>query len=188
METNYKLLTFNQDYADEHDVPALAVMTNEEYQKWLKVKSGKLNPKYEEHYARWKANDDLQKNFWKTLKDNGITNTDKKIPWDRPDLKKLVEDYRTNYKYMSCPSKVKSFLSASLGNGGDGFGEKYSNYYLMEEFVKAGVVKVLDVSEDFAKTFKKANLEDLSLCNIFNEDELYDYDEDDEDDKDEDED
>ena len=32
------LLTFNEDYADEHDVPALAVMTEDEYAKWSKTR------------------------------------------------------------------------------------------------------------------------------------------------------
>lgn len=36
--TNYYLLTFNEDYADEHDVPALACFTQEQYDKWLKNK------------------------------------------------------------------------------------------------------------------------------------------------------
>ena len=34
---NY-LLTFNQDWADEHDVPALAVMSEMELEEWKKVK------------------------------------------------------------------------------------------------------------------------------------------------------
>jgi hypothetical protein len=32
------LLTFNQDWADEHDVPALAVMTEDEFKKWSKTR------------------------------------------------------------------------------------------------------------------------------------------------------
>jgi hypothetical protein len=32
----FYLLTFNEDWADEHDVPALACMDQEEYDKWLK--------------------------------------------------------------------------------------------------------------------------------------------------------
>jgi hypothetical protein len=32
------LLTFNQDWADEHNVPALAVMTEDEFKKWSKTR------------------------------------------------------------------------------------------------------------------------------------------------------
>jgi hypothetical protein len=67
------------------------------------------------------------------------------------------------------PNKVKSNLCAYLGNSGECFDEQFSNYYLNKEFVEAGIVKVYEVSEDFADTFKVANLDRLSLCNIFNQ-------------------
>lgn len=31
---NYYLLTFNEDWADEHNVPALACMDEQEYKRW----------------------------------------------------------------------------------------------------------------------------------------------------------
>ena len=34
----FYLLTFNEDWADEHDVPALAVMDEEELEEWKKTK------------------------------------------------------------------------------------------------------------------------------------------------------
>lgn len=34
----YYLLTFSENWADEHDVPALACMNENEYEKWLKTK------------------------------------------------------------------------------------------------------------------------------------------------------
>lgn len=182
----YKLLTFNDDYADEHDVPAVAVMTEKEFEKWCKTPSGKKNPAYDEKKAIYDANEQLSTDFWKGLKEAGITNTSL-IPKDRPDLIKLEQDYRKNYKYMRPPNKVKSYLSANLGNGGEGFEEGYSEYYLLEEFIAAGIVHVFDVTEEFAKTFLEADLEGLSLCNIFDLDSIaeggdYDDDEDDEDD------
>lgn len=36
--TNYYLLTFEEDYTDEHDVPALACFTQEQYDSWLETK------------------------------------------------------------------------------------------------------------------------------------------------------
>ncbi len=35
---NYYLLVFNEDYGDEHDVPALACFNQKQYDKWLKTK------------------------------------------------------------------------------------------------------------------------------------------------------
>jgi hypothetical protein len=182
----HKLLTFNDDYADEHNVPALAVMTEQEYQKWLKTPSGKKVAGYDEKKALYDANEKLSSDFWKALKDAGITNTSL-IPKDRPDLINLEEAYRKSYKYMRHPNKVKSFLRANLGNGGECFDEGYSNYYLFEEFVAAGIVEVFDVTEEFAKTFKKTNLEDLSLCNVFDLEDLSDYDDEDDDEDEDDE-
>ena len=94
-----KLLIFNEDWADEHNVPALEVMTDEEYNIWCK--------------------------------------------------------------------KPSENLCAYLGNSGDGFEENFTNYYLYEEFVKANIVKVTEITEDFYNTFKAAKLSYLSLCNIF---------------------
>jgi len=34
----FYLLTFNEDWADEHDVPALAVMNQKEFDKWSKTR------------------------------------------------------------------------------------------------------------------------------------------------------
>lgn len=50
---NYKLLTFCEDWADEHNVPALACMTEEEYNTWLQTASGELNPNFDEELKEW---------------------------------------------------------------------------------------------------------------------------------------
>jgi len=41
----YKLLVFNEDCADEHSVPALAVFTEEEFVNWKASNLGKKRPK-----------------------------------------------------------------------------------------------------------------------------------------------
>jgi hypothetical protein len=35
---NFYLLTFNEDWADEHNVPALACMSQKEYDEWAKTR------------------------------------------------------------------------------------------------------------------------------------------------------
>lgn len=171
----YYLLTFDDDYADEHNVPALACMTEEEYLKWRKTPSGKLNPKYEEQKVAYEANEKRSKDFWALLKKegavlNGSPNTGA-IPKDRPDLIAAEKDYRKNYSHLRHPKRVFSDMNAYLGNGGDSFDDGYTYYYLMEEFVDAGIVKVTEVDESFHATFHRANLASLSLCNVFTIDE-----------------
>ena len=168
--SKYKLLTFNEDYADEHNVPALCIMSEEDYEIWLKTPSGTLNPNYE---SEKKASDDYyltSKTFWKTLEDkgyatNGIANTTK-IPKDDLETLQLEKEFRA----LQYPRRIKRVLSnmyAYLGNGGECFEEAYSDLYLMEEFVNKGIVKVTDVDESFAKVFNDNRLYDLSLCNVF---------------------
>lgn len=41
-EKKYKLLVFNEDWADEHDVPALEVMSEKQYNKWLENKEPEI--------------------------------------------------------------------------------------------------------------------------------------------------
>lgn len=163
---NYKLLTFNEDWADEHNVPALACMTEEEYNTWLKTPSGELNPDYEkenEEYQR-KLND--YNNFIKELQ---VKNLYTKKPADFTEQEK--EWYEENQKpYCSpyhLPKRISSNLLAWLGNSGEGFEERYEHLHLMQEFVWEDIVKVYDVSEDFYNTFHKAKLSNLNLCNVF---------------------
>jgi len=93
----YFLLVFNEDWADEHDVPALAIMTEKEYNKW---------------------------------------------------------------------AGIRLSINANLGNGGECFMENEQGS-TGKELVKSGIVRKYKVDEAFAKTFKKARLGDLSLCNVF---------------------
>ena len=162
----YKLLTFCEDYADEHNVPALACMTEEEYNIWLKKPSGKLNPDYE------KQNEEFQKKLQEYKE--FIENSKKRKLFDKlpvtftQEEKEWVEKNRKPYVFQyDSPKRVDSYIETWLGNSGDKFEENYEHLYLMEEFVEGGYVKVFDVSEDFYNTFNKAGLNSLSLCNIF---------------------
>lgn len=130
----YYLLIFNDDYADEHNVPALEVMTQEEFDKWKETPSGVLNKNYEKELQEFRA--------------------------------------KKSYGYFYAPKKLEfSFLYAFLGNGGDNFNDSYKNFYLMKEFI-GNCVEVKEISEEFYKTFKKNNLNQLSLCNIFDTEDL----------------
>jgi len=166
----YYLLTFNQDWADEFDVPALACMNEENYNKWLKTPSGEINPNYEKLLEKKEALDKEWNDFWNLLKKkgytlNGTANTSK-IPKDDTDTLALEKSIRAK-GHLILPNKVESKIRAYLGNSGECFEEGYTNLYLMEEFVQEGVVNVFEVNEDFYNTFKKANLDSLSLCNVF---------------------
>lgn len=166
----YKLLTFNEDYGDEHNVPALCVMSEEQYKIWLKTPSGTLNPNYE---SEKKASDDynlINQKFWKTLESkgytiNGIANTTK-IPKNDLETLQLEKELRA-LKYPRHIKRVLSNMRAYLGNDGECFEEAYSDLYLMEEFVSKGLVKVTDVDESFVKVFNDNKLSNLSLCNVF---------------------
>ena len=124
METNFRLLVFCEGYADEHNVPALVVMSKEGYEHWLEQPSGTLNPDYDEKLKKFEANEKISSDFWKALKEAGITNTSL-IPKDRTDLIEMENNYRKNYSYhVYKPKKVKSNICAYLGNSGEDFGQE----------------------------------------------------------------
>jgi hypothetical protein len=106
----YYLLRFNEDWADEHNVPALACMNENKFNNW---KQRKLS------------------------------------------------------------------IHAHLGNNGDGFMEEEQGL-TGTECIKHGYVKKFIVDEEFYKTFNKAKLKDLSLSNIFDDDNQYEDDDEDE--------
>jgi len=164
---NY-LLTFCEDYADEHNVPALNIMNEEEYNAWREAEAGLLNPNFDELKKAYRANEKRSTDFWKLLKDEGIENTSL-IPEDRQDLKDLEKEYRYNYKYLHHPKKVNSYIHAYLGNSGEGFEDQFSDFYLNQELIDAKIVEVFEVSDEFVKIFNEAKLDRLSLCNVFTE-------------------
>lgn len=171
----YYLLTFNDDYGDEHNVPALECMTEEEYNTWLSTPVGILNENYS-----------IQKEKY----DNAIRESKevqeelKSLNWwsSSVDLKSLSKELQDKYQklskksyvsYRDCPKKLKQcFLWASLGNSGEYFNEGYMNHIIMKDFVDDKTVSVVEVDENFYETFKKVNLNNLSLCNIFRTEEL----------------
>jgi hypothetical protein len=160
----YKLLVFNEDWADEHDVPALAVMSEENYEKWLETPSGRLNKKYDEDLKAYNQLEERKEEISAAIKKEGCWNKSLK---SYPEyLKKLYNEY-CDIGYLDSPIRVYSYINAHLGNSGDGFGEGFSSFYLMKEFVEEGIVQVTDVTDEFADTFFEAGLERLSLCNIF---------------------
>lgn len=171
---NYKLLTFCEDWADEHNVPAVACMTEEEYNVWLKSPSGKLNPNYGKEYQEYQQKVSDFDNFTEELKKRNL-NT--KPPKDFTEEEKLWynENKKPYVSWYNKPTRVYSGLRAYLGNSGEGFEDDYEDLYLMEEFVQEDIVKVFDVNEDFYNTFHKAKLSQLSLCNIFVNLELDEY-------------
>ncbi len=174
----YYLLTFEQDWADEHDVPALECMTEEGYEKWLNSASGKINPKYAEQKEAWDAHDAKQKAFWQGMSDRNLSNkqftsyTKEEKEWY--DKNKI--DYMSSRNY---PRRVKSYIHAFLGNGGEGFGENFEDLVLMRDFVDQGYVQVYEVDKSFYDMFHKAGLNGLSLCNVFQDKRDWGYDEDD---------
>lgn len=185
----YYLLTFNDDWADEHNVPALQCFNEKDYNKWLSEPAGKLNPRYEEQKKQVEEIEAQWKKFWKDLEINGFVLNGSAnsgvIPKGHPlELeKKRLDNLPRNYGRSI--RRVFSYMSVNLGNNGDGFGEGYSEYLWNREFTEGrySPVTVKEVSEDFYKTFKRAKLADLSLCNIFEfkADKWIDDDEEDED-------
>jgi len=158
----YFLLTFNEDYADEHNVPALACMTEQQYNEWLETPSGKINENYEEELKHF--NESVKKyNEYQALLRKNVREKSEKA---RKELEELGE-----VKYINSihdkPKKIESKLHARLGNSGEGFEESYEHLYLMKEFVDSGIVKVTTVGKAFYMVFHEAKLDRLSLCNVF---------------------
>jgi hypothetical protein len=81
----YYLLTFDEDYADEHNVPALDCFTEQQYNKWLKTPSGKINPAYKTQLIKHEEYEKAWKDFWALL--NGSANTGKIPSTDLETLK-----------------------------------------------------------------------------------------------------
>jgi len=164
----YYLLTFNEDYGDEHDVPALSCMTEKEYNNWLETPSGELNINYELELEKFNTNKKIRDTF--SIKCKQILGDN----WNSIPFTQWSDDLLKEYKelpknsFRDYPTKLNSSkMYASLGNSGECFYENYMNYYLMKEFVEANLVKILEVTEEFYNIFYKANLNNLSLCNVF---------------------
>lgn len=163
---NYYLLTFNEDWADEHNVPALDCKTEEEYNKWLESPTGEVNDNYEEELKSYEQNLKASELFKKQLIEKGL--------WSKPKInytkeeKEWYEENKVPLVYVhSKPVKVHSNIYPFLGNGGDGFGANFSDCPYNKDLVEGNIVNVFLVNEDFYNIFHKAKLSNLSLSNIF---------------------
>jgi len=165
----YYLLIFNEDYADEHNVPACACLTENQYNKWRESPTGVKNPKYEATKADY---DRIIAEYREYM--NGIQklNLNNKYPKDyTPEEIKWLKDNEKSYPHRA-PSKMFSGLRAFLGNSGECFEESYTKYEFCKDLVDAKIVKVHEVNKEFFGVFNEVRLYDLSLCNVFNEDSL----------------
>ena len=164
----YYLLTFNEDRADEHNVPALTCFTEEQYHQWLKQEVAEPVDKTPEEYQQkldaWNNNNDKFQEYIqlsdKLQKERG--------GWAllTADDNKLIEEKRVSYP-RDKPKQYESLIFAWLGNSGDCFGESFSHCLTGQDFITNDIVKVFEVNESFYNIFNKANLNGLSLCNIF---------------------
>lgn len=159
-----KLLTFDQSWADEHDVPALACFTDEEYTNWCESSMGKPNLNYDQELIDYDNKANRYKLYHDGMVERGLWH---KTPHSlTPEEKQWHEENKENYPSDN-PQKADSYIRAYLGNNGEGFGEYYSDYLTGQDLIDNNIVKVFDVSEDFHTTFHRANLSDLSLSNVF---------------------
>ena len=170
----YYLLTFNEDWADEHNVPALACFTEDEFEKWKKTPSGILNKNYEQELENYdafqEAKEEQEERFRIEIGENwGRVQFDRWPILLRQEYDALHErfGYRNRWAAQQPYRLTESGIRANLGNSGDGFDQNFRHLYLMEEFIEADYVKVKEVDENFYNTFKEAGLADLSLTNIF---------------------
>jgi hypothetical protein len=167
MKLVHKLLTFNEDHGDEFNVPALQCFTIEEFETWKKLPTGTLNPEFEEKHKIWKEGKAAKQASHDRIRELGLSNT-------RPD--DVPKEHKEEYNKLrlvpyvspwSAPKRVISDMHANLGNYSDGWDDQFTDYYLHEELIEAGLVKVTDVTEEFSTLFHKAKLSSLSLCNVF---------------------
>ncbi len=170
--TNYKLLVFNEDYADEHNVPALACFNQEGYKSWLESKVSTINPDFEKLNNEYQEKLDKYNKYIKECQERGLW-TKNPADYTKEDKEWFDANWAEYVSPYKKPKRGESKLCAWLGNSGDGFGDHYDDYIYAKELVEAGIVKVFDVDESFYKYFKLANLSRLSLCNVF---EIEDYD------------
>lgn len=167
----YYLLVFNEDFADEHNVPALACMNEDDYQTWLQSSVSRPNAKYEEELAEYNSDREKYENY---LKEG------KKI-YDELGIKAYREYLSKNYvsSVLRKPKKGYSLIYAHLGNNGGEFGEMFDDYITGKDLVDDNTVKVTEVPEIFYTIFHENKLHDLSLTNVFNIDpdfDIEDYD------------
>ena len=142
----YYLLTFNQDWADEHDVPALACFNEKQFKNWKKTPSGILTKNLEEKKKAFEAKKKAYDDYWKL-------SAKKREKMEVPPRAAHYEE----------PQRLRvSGIRANLGNSGDGFGDSFRHLYLMEEFI-GKYVTVTEVDQSFYRKFRNA----LIFCNFY---------------------
>ena len=171
----YYLLQYNEDFADEMNVPALACFTEEEYNKWLELPVGKPNLDYDkqlENYNKYKEAESEIINKLKSI----LSSNWQCIPFDKwpkdlyNEYEQLPKKFGYNYSRYNINYPVKStysYIRDYLGNWGEGFEECFYYYSIMKDMVDDKSVKVSEVSKEFYDTFHQNGLSSLSLCNIF---------------------
>lgn len=169
---NYYLLMFNEDWADEHSVPALAVMNEKEFDTWKMSHKGTLRPEYEEEMKLFNAFKEAKKNIdlecKRVLGDNWGSKRFDTWPEElRERYQNLPSKFGFKNSFPNHPQKIVSNLHAYLGNSGQCFEEDYSHLLTGEDFIEVGMVSIVEIDESFYTTAKKAKLSNLSLCNIF---------------------
>jgi hypothetical protein len=165
----YYLLTFNEDYADEHNVPAQACFNEKDYKKWLKLKTGRENKQYEEQCKKFKADEQLYRDTIAEYQRRGIYNRNRsQLPLTEAEEAFMAQYPLKHVDWYNAPKPISdSFIRAYLGNSGDDFGDEYRNYKTMKDLVDQGYVTVTEVAKEFVDVFNAARLGRLSLCNIF---------------------
>lgn len=169
----FYLLTFNDDYGDEHNVPALACFDQATFDQWLNSSLGTPNPNYETQHQNYtayqQARNLLNEKIKSVLGDKWGSVQFQNWPAELlTEYNSLPQQFGYDKSYINPPQKLSNCnLSAWLGNGGDCFEENYMNYSNCQELISNKHVTVTEVEESFYTTFHKVNLDSLSLCNIF---------------------
>lgn len=173
----YKLLKFCQDYADEFNVVALECFTQENFDKWCNKPMGKINENYDIELEEFNKAKEAYNTFIVEIRKRNLHN--KRVDTFTPEEKEWYDKNRKPYVLdYHAPIRVISNLNAYLGNYSDGFSKTYDNLETGYDFIKAGIVEVFDVDASFYNQFHKSNLSEISLCNVFDIDDLTDSEED----------
>lgn len=160
------LLTFNKNWADEHSVSVFACMTENEYNNWLEMELGELEENYEEELKKFEERLRLYENYKNERKERGLNNKSVK-DWSEDEMKWNKENYQSYIHDGNRPISFRSGLMAYLGNSGECFEEYFHSYRFGKDFVEANIVKVYEVDDTVKEIFDTANLNNLSLYNIF---------------------
>lgn len=163
----YYALTFNEDWADEHNIPALAVMNQDEYFTWLNASltEGKDSKEYLEAKAlKEELMDDAKRYMYMRI--------DKTIPEE--ELNEIRSKERSNreaannihlYNYEKAyPAVHGCFGNHEVTIGQDLLDEGHRE---CSSLVERELVNVTEITEDFYNTFNKLGLSNLSMCNLF---------------------